>query len=109
VVAWVDAAQQWGAERCVGGMLPCTVRLACCMAAIAPEPHLVTSACFGCSAHHLADASLPALARRYFASRNSLPRQYWTSLERNGSFSLYAFPDLSYLSQIASNEPYAHW
>jgi hypothetical protein len=80
------------------------------MAAIAPVPHLVTSANFACSARHLADALLLALAaRRYFASRNSLPRQYWTSMERNGSFSLYAFPDLSYLSQIASNEPYAHW
>jgi hypothetical protein len=30
-------------------------------------------------------------------------------MERNGSFSLYAFPDASYLSQIASNDPYAHW
>jgi hypothetical protein len=30
-------------------------------------------------------------------------------MERNGSFSLYAFPDLSYLAQTASNDPYAHW
>ena len=47
--------------------------------------------------------------RRYFTARKSLPNQYWTGMERNGSFSLYAFPDLSYLSQVASNEPYAHW
>ncbi len=46
---------------------------------------------------------------RYFTARKSLPKQYWTGMERNGSASLYAFPDLSYLSQIASNEPYAHW
>ena len=57
--------------------------------------------------------ALPLLARaalcRYFQSRKSLPRQYWTGIERNGSFSLYAFPDLSYVSQTASNDPYAHW
>jgi hypothetical protein len=46
---------------------------------------------------------------RYFASRKSLPRVYWTGMERNGSFSLYAYPDLSYLSQTASLDPYAHW
>jgi hypothetical protein len=47
--------------------------------------------------------------RRYFAARKSLPKQYWTGAERSGAFSLYAFPDLSYLSQVASNDPYAHW
>jgi hypothetical protein len=30
-------------------------------------------------------------------------------MERNGSFSLYAYPDLSYLSQTTSFDPYAHW
>jgi hypothetical protein len=64
---------------------------------------------FSSASRHSARASLLVLACRYFASRNSLPKQYWTSFERNGSFSLYAFPDLSYLSQVASNDPYAHW
>jgi hypothetical protein len=48
-------------------------------------------------------------ARRYFTARKTLPKQYWTGMARNGSFSLYALPDLSYLSQVASNDPYAHW
>jgi hypothetical protein len=55
------------------------------------------------------DRSLAPSVRRYFTARKSLPKQYWTGMERNGSFSLYALPDLSYLSQVASNDPYAHW
>jgi hypothetical protein len=47
---------------------------------------------------------------RYFTAQKSLSSKYWTGISRNGSFSLYAFPDASYVSQVADNEPsYAHW
>jgi hypothetical protein len=49
----------------------------------------------------------PGARRRYFTARKSLPKQYWTGVERRGT--LYAFADLSYLPQAASNDPYAHW
>ena len=55
-------------------------------------------------------ARCPARAlHRYFAASKVLARQYWTGLFRNGSYALYAQPDLSYVPQAASNDPYAHW
>ena len=51
----------------------------------------------------------PSTPLRYFTSQRTLPATYWTGMSRPGAFNLYAFPDTSYLSQLASNEPYAHW
>jgi hypothetical protein len=57
----------------------------------------------------LSQQLVPPLCHRYFAAAKTLPRFYWTGMSRPGSFNLYAFPDTSYLSQVVSNDPYAHW
>jgi hypothetical protein len=56
-----------------------------------------------------ADTTTTPAAPRYFSQQRTLPRQYWVGLQRNGTYSPYAFMDTSYVEQAASNEPYAHW